>query len=119
MEHDFHLWFEKVRPGGILLFHDVAARLKNFGVWRFWEDYAPRHASFQFDHGFGLGVIRKSGGAESDEPLLKLLFDSDQETGRRLRNFYVHACRFHDLKRKVGTGKFGKVGRQKIVSEKS
>jgi hypothetical protein len=111
---DFKSWYEKVRPGGIILLHDVAARLKDQGVWRFWEDCGPRHASFQFDHGFGLGIIRKSGGPKTNEPLLKLLFESDQDTARQLRLFYVHASRFHDLKRKVGTGKFGKIRQKKV-----
>src|SRR6185503_3279335 len=35
---DFEKWYPKVKPGGILLFHDILARLRDFGAWRFWAE---------------------------------------------------------------------------------
>jgi hypothetical protein len=91
---DFEGWFPKVRPGGVMLFHDVAARIKDFGVWLFWDEIYREHESFTFNHGFGLGVLRKGGGESQSHPLLRALFESDEEERERLRAFYVHAAEF-------------------------
>jgi hypothetical protein len=100
---DFRNWYPKVRPGGIVLFHDVMARMNDFGAWRFWEETSPQHESFTFHHGFGLGVLRKPGGDRSaDAELLHLLFDDrSPEAAARLRAFYVHACRALENARKA------------------
>ena len=95
VSEDFQNWYPKVKPGGIIIFHDVMARIKDFGCWKFWEEIAPHHETFTFHHGFGLGVLRKNGGDRSqDTELLDLLFDrSSPEASARLRAFYVHASR--------------------------
>lgn len=113
VSEDFTNWFPKVKPGGIILFHDTAARIEDFGVWKFWEEISVKYKSFSFNHGFGLGIILKPGGKQPLEPLTHLLFEGDNTQHKKLRQFYVHTCRFHDLKRMVGTGKFGKA--RKIV----
>jgi hypothetical protein len=99
VQNDFSAWFPKVRPGGVVLLHEVAARLMDFGVWRFWRELTERHACFTFLHGFGLGVLRKAGGAAVEAPLLRFLFSQDEETKRRLRSLYVHASKHVDLLR--------------------
>lgn len=103
---DFATWYPKVKPGGIILFHDIKARLKDFGVWRFWDELKDDHEQvFEFRHGFGLGVLRKPGGPElPDEPLLRYLFDSTPGEQEQLRQFYVHAAMFHDYRRKATKG---------------
>jgi hypothetical protein len=95
VSEDFRNWFPKVAPGGIVLFHDVQARHADFGVWKFWEETREQHETFTFNHGFGLGVLRKPGGGRSDDPeLLQLLFDNTSNEARsRLRAFYVHASK--------------------------
>jgi hypothetical protein len=65
VRHDFETWLPKVRPGGIILFHDVEVRTGDFGVWRLWEELTHAYPSFRFVHSCGLGVIRKSGGPVS------------------------------------------------------
>lgn len=57
--------------------------------------------AFAFNHGFGLGVIRKPGGTDKLGPLLNLLFESDSEAQAKLRKFYVHIGRYLDALRKV------------------
>jgi hypothetical protein len=103
VSEDFRNWYPKVRPGGIVLFHDIQARMQDFGAWRFWEETRTQHESFTFNHGFGLGVLRKAGGDRSRDPvLLRLMFeDPDEESAAALRAFYVHASKHLDNQRKV------------------
>lgn len=102
VKEDFDSWYPKVKPGGIILFHDVMARLKDFGAWRFFQELENEHRdSFKFNHGFGLGVLRKPGGEPPQSQLLKLLFSGNEQTEHRLRQFYVHAGHFFEAKRQV------------------
>ena len=79
---DFETWRSSVRDGGIILFHDIAERENDFGVWRLWEEIAEPGRSFAFDHGHGLGVLAVG---EPHSPRLKALFDADDDTARRIR----------------------------------
>jgi hypothetical protein len=98
---DFERWFPKVEPGGIVLMHDVVARLLDFGAWRYWSELSRDHETFLFRHGFGLGVVRKAGGDRRADPaLLRLLFSRNEDERARLRAFYVHACEWHEMQRK-------------------
>jgi hypothetical protein len=99
VQGDFETWYPKVEPGGIVLFHDVMAKIRDFGAWRFWEDLEKNHETFLFRHGFGLGVLRKPGPVRR-APLLDFLFSKDREVEERLRGFYVHAAEFQELRRK-------------------
>lgn len=102
VREDFTNWFDKVKPGGIILFHDITARVaENFGVWRFWEEFSPRFESFAFHHSYGLGVLRKPGKEGPDAPLVKLLFGENEAHKEKLRKFYAHTARYFDLKRIV------------------
>jgi predicted O-methyltransferase YrrM len=102
VSEDFANWLPKVRPGGLMLFHDVQARIKDFGVWRFWDELRQRHETFTFNHGFGLGVLRKAGGDRSRDPaLLDLLFTDHGDAGEGLRAFYVHASKHLNTMRKL------------------
>lgn len=96
---DFESWYPKVAPGGIVLFHDILARMMDFGAWKFWNELSLEHRTFTFRNGFGLGVLRKPGGAEPDAPLLRLLFSGDQATEKDLRALYVHAAKHVDMLR--------------------
>ena len=87
-----------LKPGGVIIFHDIQARMMDFGAWKFWEEIAPQHNSFTFKQGFGLGVLRKAGGEPSTNPLLKILFEGDTESHEALRAFYAHASKFHEMK---------------------
>jgi predicted O-methyltransferase YrrM len=100
VRRDFETWYPKVAPGGVILFHDIRARMKDFGAWRVWQELQASHQSFTFDHGFGLGVLRKRGPSASRAPLLELLFESDPRDHAALRAFYVHASWHQDLLRK-------------------
>ena len=98
---DFESWYPKLRAGGIFLFHDIRARLQDFGVWRFWDELEQAHETFAFDQGYGLGVLRKPGGRRKHDPsLLRLLFHPDGRERKRLKDFYAHVARHAELKRK-------------------
>ncbi len=114
---DFTAWYPKVKPGGIIVMHDIAARLMDFGVWKFWEEISCQYPVFAFNHGYGLGVLHKPGPDLPDHPLLSALFggDTDHES---LRAFYVHAGRYILQKRRVdqlkknGQDNAGKAGHE-------
>jgi capsular polysaccharide biosynthesis protein len=57
VRHDFETWLPKVSERGVIIFHDTAERMLDFGVWRFWEEVASRWPSFHFDHSHGLGLL--------------------------------------------------------------
>ena len=101
VNEDFETWYPKVAPGGIILFHDIKARIKDFGVWRWWDEVSPQYPSFSFNHGFGLGVIQKPGGKPNESELLQLMFDGSPADQAQLRRFYEHAAYFHHVKRQA------------------
>lgn len=108
VHEDFTSWYPKVRPGGIVLFHDVMARIKDFGAWKYFEELEQQHReTFRFNHGYGLGVLRKPGGANNEHQLLELLFSADEEQHKRLRQLYAHAAHFLEARRQARRFKSG------------
>ena len=59
VRHDLDAWLPKLRPGGILLLHDVGVRRKGFGVWKIWAELQLQSRSWTFADGPGLGVWQK------------------------------------------------------------
>ena len=105
VKNDFETWYRKVRPGGIVLFHDIEARIQDFGAWKYWQELEKEHSTFKFNHGFGLGVLRKPGNRENDSQLIKLMFNSDEETQNKLRKLYIHIGIYGEMKRKTQRGR--------------
>jgi hypothetical protein len=102
VREDFENWYPKVRPGGVVLFHDIRARIKDFGAWKYWQELESGHPqAFRFDHGFGLGVLRKPGPPLPEHPLMQLLFNGTPEDQQRLRQFYVYASEHLEARRQV------------------
>lgn len=101
VKHDFDTWYSKVKPGGVVLFHDIEARMQDYGAWRFWQDLQREHQTFTFRHGFGLGVLRKPGGNPPAGPLLRMLFSGDAEVEAQVRKLYVHISRHLDAVQKA------------------
>jgi hypothetical protein len=57
VKQDFERWRSKLTEDAVVLLHDTMVRERRFGVWKFFEEVAAQHPSFQFLHGHGLGVI--------------------------------------------------------------
>ena len=77
VRHDFETWQPKLSERAVVLFHDMAVREGDFGVWRYWEELVERFPGFSFAHSNGLGVLLV--GEKVPEALQELV----QDAGRR------------------------------------
>ena len=85
---DFASWIRKVRPGGIVLLHDICIRADGFGVWRFWGELCATFPHFAFGHHAGLGVVVKPG-AECSGTFLRELLAADSLEQVRIGRYYA------------------------------
>jgi Methyltransferase domain len=92
VRHDVDSWLPKLRPGGILLLHDVAVQSKGFGVWKIWEELQQRSRSWTFHDGPGLGVWQKPPVAALPGFLDQLLAPPN-ESNRALAEYYSERAR--------------------------
>ena len=76
VRHDFETWLPKMSDRGVVLFHDINVRERNFGAWKFWEEAKDLYPSFAFAHHHGLGVLAV--GPSSPEGL-RPLFQAGEE----------------------------------------
>lgn len=53
---DLRTWLPKLRPDGVILFHDVAPDC-GYGSAKFWQEVASRYPHFLFTHSWGLGML--------------------------------------------------------------
>ena len=89
VRHDFREWVPKMRPGGVILLHDICPRHQDFGVWRLWEEIKAEFPdTFEFHHSWGLGVVRIDGGTNG-ALLMTRLFESSPQVREDIRRHYV------------------------------
>jgi outer membrane murein-binding lipoprotein Lpp len=92
VSHDFYSWLPKVKPGGIVLLHDIAARHADFGVWKVWNELKTKGATFEFHHSWGLGVFEKPSRGGIRPPFLDALLGGDTTKQEHIRRFYSLAA---------------------------
>ncbi|NDI36225.1 class I SAM-dependent methyltransferase [Chengkuizengella sediminis] len=61
VKHDYVTWFPKLSINSIVLFHDIAVKKDDFGVYKLWEMLKKHYPFIEFDHSFGLGVLFPKG----------------------------------------------------------
>ena len=84
VKHDFETWLPKLSPTAIVIFHDINVKERDFGVFRLWEELKKVYPNFQFDFGFGLGLIAV--GKMENEELKNLVDEKMGDTYIFLRN---------------------------------
>lgn len=57
VKRDYEVWRPKMSTRGVILFHDINVREKDFGVWKFWEERKLEFQHFEFAHSHGLGIL--------------------------------------------------------------
>jgi hypothetical protein len=91
VRHDLESWMPKLRPGGILLLHDVRVRGKDFGVWKVWAELQEKSRSWTFEDGPGLGVWQKPPATPLPGFLEDLLAPPNESSSALARYYTEHA----------------------------
>jgi GT2 family glycosyltransferase/glycosyltransferase involved in cell wall biosynthesis len=94
VRHDFETWLPKLSSSAVVLFHDIAVRANEFGVWRFWREVQDKYPGFAFDHSFGLGVLAV--GAQAPLKLAALLNENGSERDEMREQFSAFGKRIAD-----------------------
>lgn len=78
IKRDYDTWFPKMSDRGIILFHDTIVLERGFGVHKLWAELSPNFPHFNFEHGFGLGVLAV--GKDQPEAVMNFLRTANSRT---------------------------------------
>jgi len=76
VKHDYETWRPKLTDRAVVIFHDTQVREQGFGVWKLWSEVSAGLPHFEFQHGFGLGVLGV--GANLPQEFLDFLNSANQ-----------------------------------------
>ena len=92
---DFEKWLPKMSESGVMLFHDINVKEKDFGVWQFWDEKKSQYPSFDFLHSHGLGLL--AAGKNPPARLLEFLNFAETNPAIIREFFYQLGSRFETL----------------------
>jgi glycosyltransferase involved in cell wall biosynthesis/uncharacterized protein YbaR (Trm112 family) len=94
VKHDFESWLPKLSDRGVVLFHDTNVRKDDFGVYRLFAELSTQYPSFEFLHGYGLGLIVVGEGVPEAVRTLCAI-DDPQAIGALRQRFSHLGARWH------------------------
>lgn len=94
VKHDFESWLPKMSPQGVVLFHDINVKEKDFGVWRLWDELKSQYLHFELLHGHGLGLLAVS---EQYPPSMEKLLQISEDDINPVRQFFFQMGRLVHL----------------------
>jgi hypothetical protein len=95
VRNDFERWLPKMSASGVILFHDINVRERDFGAWRLWGELEERYPHFTFLHGHGLGVLVVGALAP---PAVRRLVSSDEREVARVRSVFARLGELVELR---------------------